>query len=245
MGKLWNLWHGCHKYSEGCKFCYVHRGDERYGRDQSIIYKTKQFDLPIQKNKKGDYKIPSGEQIYLCFTSDFLLEEADEWRKEAWKMIEERTDLHFLFITKRIERFFVSLPENWGKGYNHVTVCCTCENQKQVDLRLPIFKSLPIKHKVFIHEPLLEKIYILPYLDDSIEQVVVGGESGIEARICDFDWINSIRDQCLSKNVSFHFKQTGSHFVKNGKLYYVPRKEQHRQAKKAAINYLGKHDSYL
>ena len=24
---MWNLWHGCHKLSAGCKHCYVYRGD--------------------------------------------------------------------------------------------------------------------------------------------------------------------------------------------------------------------------
>ena len=22
---MWNLWHGCHKLSEGCRHCYVYR----------------------------------------------------------------------------------------------------------------------------------------------------------------------------------------------------------------------------
>ena len=27
----WNPWHGCTKYSEGCRYCYVYRQDEAYG----------------------------------------------------------------------------------------------------------------------------------------------------------------------------------------------------------------------
>jgi len=26
MSELWNLWHGCHKKSEGCQHCYVFHG---------------------------------------------------------------------------------------------------------------------------------------------------------------------------------------------------------------------------
>ena len=66
-------------------------------------------------------------------TSDFFLEEADEWRPAAWSMIRERADLHFVIITKRIHRFLVGLPADWGEGYEHVTICCTCENQKMAD----------------------------------------------------------------------------------------------------------------
>ena len=46
-----------------------------------------------------------GQTVYLCFSSDFLVEDADAWRLECWQMIRERSDLHFLFLTKRIERF--------------------------------------------------------------------------------------------------------------------------------------------
>ncbi|KAF5038556.1 hypothetical protein DSECCO2_553090 [anaerobic digester metagenome] len=104
------------------------------------------------------------------------------------------------------------------------------------DFRLPIFKSLPIKHKHIICEPLLEKIDMSNYLDSSIEGVTVGGESGNEARICRYDWILDIRKQCMEKNVHFHFKQTGAKFVKDGRLYNIKRKLQHSQAAKANID---------
>ena len=42
--------------------------------------------------------------------SDFFIGEADPWREEAWRMIRERTDLHFFIVTKRIDRFTVGLP---------------------------------------------------------------------------------------------------------------------------------------
>lgn len=48
---LWNPWHGCHKYSAGCANCYVYRMDERYGRDSSVVKKTKDFALPVKKKK--------------------------------------------------------------------------------------------------------------------------------------------------------------------------------------------------
>ncbi|MBQ6364821.1 MAG: DUF5131 family protein, partial [Oscillospiraceae bacterium] len=31
----WNPWHGCTKYSEGCRYCYVYRQDEAYGSSVS------------------------------------------------------------------------------------------------------------------------------------------------------------------------------------------------------------------
>lgn len=100
MAVMWNLWHGCHKKSEGCQHCYVYAGDAKRNKDASIVYKTKDFDKPIQRSRKGEYKVKSGEYVYTCFTSDFMLEEADVWREEAWRMIRERSDLHFCLLLK-------------------------------------------------------------------------------------------------------------------------------------------------
>ncbi len=232
----WNLWHGCKKISEGCQNCYVHSMDTKHNKDISVIAKTGSFDLPIKRNRQKEYKIPSGEIIWTCFTSDFLLAEADEWRPAAWAMIRERSDCNFLFITKRIDRLAQVLPEDWGDGYDNVTIGCTCENQKRADYRLPIFLSLPIKHRDIICEPLLEVVDLSKYLCSKIERVVAGGESGIYARPCYYEWVLDIREQCKDFGVGFWFKQTGANFVKNGKKYKIERKYQHSQARKANID---------
>lgn len=233
----WNLWHGCRKLSEGCRNCYVYRMDERHGKDSSEVKKTGYFNLPLKKNRKGEYKIPSGELVYTCFTSDFFLEEADQWREEAWSMIKKRQDLKFLIITKRIDRFLNVIPSDWGDGYENVTICCTVENQDRADYRLPIYLNLPIRHKIIICEPLLEQIDLSSYLCSQIEQLIAGGESGMEARVCDYDWILDLRRQCIENGVSFRFKQTGAKFKKDRKIYNIDRKFQHKQASKANINY--------
>lgn len=236
MAVPWNLWHGCKKKSEGCMNCYVYRRDSEYDIDSSTVKRNKVFYLPIEKNRKGEYKVKSGELIYTCLTSDFFLEDTDEWRKEAWDIIRERKDCTFLIITKRIERFNVGLPDDWNDGWDNVVMYCTCENQKRADERLPIYKELPIKHKKIICEPLLESINLENYLKENIEEVIVGGESGEEARICDYEWVLDIRRQCIEANVPFLFKQTGAKFIKNKKLYRISRKFQHSQAQKAGID---------
>jgi len=238
MNNLWNPWHGCIKYSEGCRNCYVYRIDEKAGRASDKIYKNSNFDMPVKRVRNGSYKIKSGETVYTCLSSDFFIAEADIWRGEAWKMISARPDVNFVIITKRILRFYEQLPEDWGDGYDNVTVACTCENQKRADERLPFFLEAPIKHRMIICEPLLERIDLSDYLDGRIESVIAGGESGDfgVARPCDFDWILGIRDACIMSGTSFTFKQTGSNFVKNGKLYQIERNNQHVQAQKAKIN---------
>lgn len=233
---VWNPWHGCHKISAGCQNCYVYRRDAQYEKDSSVVMKTGDFNLPLKRNRAREYKLSGNETVYTCFTSDFFLEDADAWRVEAWQMIRKRSDLHFLIITKRIHRFHVSLPDDWGNGYNNVAICCTVENQDRADYRLPIFLMEPIRHKSIICEPILESINLSAYLSPVIEEVVVGGESGDDARICNYNWVLDIREQCLQKGVAFHFKQTGAHFEKGSKLYTIPRSHQHSQAKKAGID---------
>ena len=237
MSSIWNPWHGCHKISEGCKNCYVYRQDAKFEKDSSIVTKNSTFDLPIRKKRNGEYKIPSGELVYTCFTSDFFVEEADEWRKKVWSIIKQRNNLKFFIITKRIHRFNVSLPLDWNSGYENVIIACTIENQKQADIRLPIYLDLPIKHKIIVASPLIENIDISKYLNNSIEEVTVGGESGTNARICRFSWVLNIRNQCIDSKIPFQFHQTGALFEKGGKIYKIPRKFQHSQARKANINY--------
>lgn len=233
---MWNPWRGCHKFSEGCKFCYIHKGDSRRGVDTNQIVKTEQFYAPIAKNKKGEYKIKSGQIVYLCFSTDFLIEDADEWRDECWKMMKERSDLTFLFLTKRIERFLKCIPDDWNDGYDNVIVGCTVENQNTADFRLSIFDTLPIKHKNIICQPLIERIDLSDYLNN-VELVVVGGESDINARVLDYDWVLSIREQCIKNNVHFEFRQCGTHFIKDGKSYTLNVKQLCSQARKAGINF--------
>ena len=237
MGEMWNLWHGCHKKSEGCQHCYVYRRDAEFEKDSNVVTKTASFNLPIRRDRQGNWKVPSGSLMWTCFTSDFFIEEADEWREDAWLMIHRRSDLHFFMITKRPERIAQCLPDDWGDGYENVTICCTMENQRRADERLPIFRELPIRHKEIICEPLLEAIDFHDALDSCIEQVTVGGESGRDARVCDYDWVLNIREQCIKSNVAFHFKQTGAHFRKDGRLYNIPRNQQMAQAHRAGIDF--------
>lgn len=233
---MWNPWRGCHKISDGCMYCYIHKGDKKRKIDTNNIVKTDEFTAPIEKNSKGEYIIRSGQLVYLCFSSDFLLPEADAWRESCWKIMKERSDLTFVFLTKRISRFMQCMPEDWGSGYPNVVIGCTVENQERADECLSIFKELPIIHKQVICQPLLESIQIEEYLDD-IECVLVGGESDVKARPLNYDWVLSIRQQCINTQTNFEFRQCGTHFIKDNKYYKLKVSQLANQAKMANIDY--------
>ena len=229
----WEPWTGCYKASDGCTNCYFYGPHaKRYG--QSTIEKTDKFDWPVRKKPNGGYNIKGNKILATCFATDFFLPEADEWRREAWAMIRERTDIDFLILTKRIDRFLVSLPEDWGDGYDNVNIGCTVENQELADHRLPLFLSYPIKRRFIACAPLLEAIDLTPYLHGV--QHVTAGETGRDARVCDYDWVLNIREQCAKANVTFWFKSTGSLFRRDGVAEKINPFKQTSAAKELGID---------
>lgn len=231
---LWNPWHGCHKCSPGCLNCYVYYLDGLRDKNTEMVTKNKtNFDLPLKKDRHGNYKVPPGTVLGSCFTSDFFIEEADEWRGEAWNIIKRRRDVLFLIPTKRISRFSECVPEDWGEGWENVAVAVSCENQSAADRRVPLLLDAKIKHRLIFVAPILEYVELDDYLKSGkIEQVSVGGESYENARVCDFDWVKRIWEVCLKNGVEFDFHQTGSNFAKDGKRYRIKHRDEHSQAKK-------------
>lgn len=232
---LWNLIHGCHRKSEGCRHCYVFARDEQHGIDTNLVRKTTTFDLPMKRNRQGEWKIPPGSRVMTCFSSDFFLEEMDAWRSEAWQMMRMRSDLTFYMVTKRPERITSCLPPFWEELKSRLYLCCTMENQRCVDERLPLFLYTPLVHREIIVEPMLEAVDFHGKLG-GIERITVGGESGLNARPCHYEWVLDVRRQCREAEIGFHFKQTGGNFHKDGKHYRLPHRVQLSQAARAGID---------
>lgn len=104
----------------------------------------------------------------------------------------------------------------------------TCENQAAADERIPLLLKTPAAVRFVSMEPMLGPVDIERYMlsdydkaahnsqmtgnecrTNKLDWVIVGGESGPGARPCHPDWVRSIRDQCVARNVPFHFKQWG------------------------------------
>jgi len=243
MHDIWNPWHGCIKKSEGCDNCYMYFLDKMRDQDGSHIYRTKAgFNYPMQKNRSGNYKIKSGEMIRVCMTSDFFLAEADEWRDKAWELMRIRSDVIFFLLTKRPERVADHLPKDWGDGWDNIFFNVTAENQLRADERIPILLELPFKHKGVMCAPFIGPVSMRRYLETGqIEQVLCDGENYDGARPCHFDWVRSLRQECVDNNVTFVFCGTGRRFVKNGRLYKIEGNGlQSQQAYKSGMSFKGK-----
>jgi protein gp37 len=201
----WNPWHGCHKISPGCKFCYMFRDKARYGQDPNLVVRSKtKFNDPLSWPKEPR----------LCFTcswSDWFIEEADAWRDEAYSVIRRTPWITYQILTKRIERATGRVPD---PPLPNIWLGVSVEDRKHKD-RIDKLRATPAAMRFLSIEPLLEDIGELDLRE--IDWVIVGGESGPEARPMVPGWVRSIRDQCQASKVPFFFKQwgeyTGSHIL--------------------------------
>lgn len=140
--------------------------------------------------------------------------------------------LNWLLLTKRPENALALLPPSmFGRAAkvgetaeqdrypDNVWWGTTVENQKYADGRLPYLLLLPAAVRFISYEPALGPLDLQPYfgaLGDrysrcELDWVIAGGESGPRARPSAPAWFRSVRDQCVSANVPFHFKQWGEY----------------------------------
>ena len=229
----WNPWHGCKKISPGCKNCFMYYLEEQRGKDASKISKNKtDFNLPLKKDRYGNYKIKSGEFVRVCMASDFFLEEADEWRNEAWDIMRKRKDVTFSLLTKRANRIKNCLPTDWNDGWDNITFAVSCENQMMADERIPYLLELNAKHIWVSLKPFIGRITLDKYLKlGRIETVLCGGENYAGERPLYYEWVKEIYNECIKYDVEFIFGQTGNVFIENGKICHI--KDYKMQIEKA------------
>ena len=141
-----------------------------------------------------------------------------------------------------LQRVRECLPPDWGSGWDNIFFNVTCENQRRADERIPILFDLPFKHKGIMCAPFIGPVSIRQYLSaGQIEQVICGGENYDGARPCNFDWVKSLRQECVDANVTFCFIEIGTVFIKDGRRYHLPSKQlQSRMAYKSGMNFQGR-----
>jgi protein gp37 len=131
-----------------------------------------------------------------------------DWRERAWNVIRACDELDWQILTKRPENIMSMLPPDWENGWDHVWMGTTVEDQTRADERVPILLEVPAKIRFLSCEPLLGPV-IIPRIGE-LDWIIVGGESGPGYRPMHPDWARSLRDQCMTAGVAFHFKQWGT-----------------------------------
>lgn len=211
-----NFWTGCKKVSDGCKFCYMYRDKERYGQDPKTVLRTS------DKTFYAAIKWQEPKLIFTCSWSDFFIEEADEWRSDAWDVIRKTPHHTWQILTKRPERIKQCLPDDWGEGWSNVWIGVTVENEKAFDERIPILDSIEAKTKFVSFEPLIGRIEInenrRTMMAGNVDWAIVGGESGNENgkyqyRESELEWFEHIIDMS-PRYTNVFVKQLGTHLAK-------------------------------
>lgn len=166
------------------------------------------FNAPKRWNKKFRQTFSGFQTVFTCSWSDFFIQEADPWRADAWKVIEETPNLFYLILTKRIERAKGCLPENWGDtGWPGVGIGVTVENSNPKNLRrLDDLRDVPAKLKFVSIEPMLGSVDLTPW-KDMLHWVIVGSESGDVRRAPDLEWVRQIVRFCADNKITMFVKQ--------------------------------------
>lgn len=229
-----NFWHGCHKVSEGCKYCYMFRDKARFEQEGDDVRKTSAGtikrilqDLNRQRIERKFRGIDDPLKIFTCSWSDFFLEDADAWRSEAWDIIRANPDFVWIILTKRIDRVSGCLPADWGNGWPNVWLLVSAENQARYNERVPLLLNTPAAIRGVSCEPLLSEIDLTVPNGDTfrscladLDWIIIGGESGNDTgkwlyRPAEVGWIRSMVDQCESYEVPVFVKQLGTSIAKD------------------------------
>lgn len=214
----WNPWMGCTKVSAGCDNCYMFTEQRRYGHDPEVVRRSKtKFADPLK------WKEP--KVIFTCSWSDWFHKDADPWRDEAWDIIRRTPQHTYQILTKRPGRIRRHLPADWGKGYANVWLGTSAENQKAAFRAWQMVRDVSATVLFLSLEPLLDEVdltrvrinedttvNVLP----AIQWVIVGGESGPNARPMNIAWARELQSQCTEAGVAFFLKQLGGFPDKRG-----------------------------
>jgi len=229
----WNPVTGCSKVSQGCKHCYAEREWPRLSapRPKPNIYTGRAFtDVMCHPEKLGiPLRWTKPRMIFVNSMSDLFHESVpDEFILHVFHIMAAGRHT-FQVLTKRPERmmqFLNNYQHLRSRPLPNVWLGVSVEDQATADERIPLLLQTPAAVRWISAEPLLGPINFDSDLRDGlhalgcgdkdcscgdrgIDWLVVGGESGPQARPMHPDWVRSLRDQCQSAGVPFFFKQWG------------------------------------
>jgi len=217
-----NPWLGCTKVAPGCDHCYAEEFDKRFGgKNWGIgsvprIMSDNNWRNPVRWQKKAELT-GDRRKVFCGSMCDWCDKNAPKGQRDRlWQLIRDTPDLDWQLLTKRAPNIKKYLPVDWLGGYQNVWLGVTVENKKHGLRRLDMLRDIPAKVRFLSIEPLIENLGDLDL--SGIHWVIVGGESGNQARPMDPAWVDSIQKQGKEQEVPFFFKQWGGRRNKGGCL---------------------------
>lgn len=202
------------------------KGEPRYRTSKTYWRQPLNWNRHCEKNG-------TTRRVFTNSLADWLDPEVSiEWFVEMLDIIRRTPRLSWLLLTKRPELFNrrmsdardylkagvatdqISWMASWADHVMappNVWIGASAENQEWLDRRMPDLYEIPAGVHFISAEPLLGPLeldrWILDPIIPLIDFVIVGGESGPDARPMDPAWARSIRDQCKVSGVAFWMKQ--------------------------------------
>jgi protein gp37 len=241
-----NPWVGCSKISSACDHCYAERWAKRSGHPELWNGERRRttgtnWQRPIKWNRQAAAAGKRAKVFCASLADVFDNQVPRRWRDDLWHRIDQTPNLDWLLLTKRPQNIARMLPDPetgvkpWGNGWPNVWMGVSAGTQEEADRNIPILGATPAAVHFVSLEPLLEPIdlhskvcretgscSICPQCLGGLDWVIVGGESGLNARPMHPDWVRSIRDQCKAARVPFFFKQWGEWALAPWKLERLP-----------------------
>lgn len=210
----WNPVTGCDRISAGCDNCYAltlakrlkAMGAEKYQTDGNPVTSGPGFGVMTHPRAlQQPYKWRNPRVVFVNSMSDlFHAKVPVAFIRDVFTVMAETPQHTYQVLTKRpgrVKKLADGLP--WPPN----VWLGTSVEEEDVTHRIDDLRATPAAVKFLSCEPLIGPLKHLNL--DGIDWVIVGGESGARHRPMEAEWATSIRDQCLTAEVSFFFKQWG------------------------------------
>lgn len=212
----WNPVTGCTKISPGCENCYAERLSERFRGVEGHPFENG-FDLTLRPDRLAQplsWKKP--KMVFVNSMSDLFHKDIPEdFIASVFETMEKAVHHIFQVLTKRssLMRNFVNKRYKYSSVPEHIWLGVSVEDKAR-NSRIKHLQQTNAAIRFLSIEPLIGDPGNLDLHD--IQWVIVGGESGPNARIMKPEWVRSVRDQCIEQKVPFFFKQWGGYRPKSG-----------------------------
>jgi protein gp37 len=235
QGETWNPVTGCTKVSPGCQNCYAEKIAHRlqamnvagYENGFAVTLHPERINQPLRWTKP--------RRIFVVSMGDLFHEDIEfRFISTVWGIMMDCQQHTFMVLTKRPQKmleFSAWFERTVRKSIKqpNIWLGVTTENQEEADRRIPLLLATPAAKRFVSIEPMLGPVDLGLCQEcqadptkcsehNRLDWVILGGESGPNARPMHPDWARSVRDQCQAAWVPFFLKQ----MQVNGKLVKMP-----------------------
>jgi protein gp37 len=213
----WNPIIGCERYSAACRNCWYLDGIFPWHQRMGLIpAEVKSSEATIfEKRMTAENLKLKGGIVGICQNGDLFWDKVtDEDIHRVFDLIEEvaprkKKIPKYLFWTKRAERMASFINQRYPSGVpEYMALAVSVEDQKSADERLPHLLNIN-GFKVIAIEPMLDEITLVNFIND-VDWVVLGSETGKNARPLDLNWARKIKYEVKTAGLPFFIKQLGS-----------------------------------